>query len=364
MQVFRAILLISGLLLSAYLLPAQSSGDFATFASGKSPGGYGVKKLKHPEIFQGNRKKKGYFEGWYFKMVSADHLSVISVIPGISLSADGKEQHAFIQVIDGTTAKTEYFSFPIGQFSYSTDRFAVKIGDNYFSNDSLYLDIKNDSASIKGSVRMFEQVVLPGKKFLNAGIMGWYRFVPFMECYHGVVSLDHRLKGKLVFNGREQEFNEGIGYIEKDWGSSMPSAWIWMQSNHFSSKNTSFMLSVANIPWIGRSFTGFLGFFVHEGQIHRFATYTKANVTIENLTDHVAELTIEDKNFTYRIVANNKDAGLLAAPVQGSMDRRISESINATIRLQVRDKKGRTIFDEISEVAGLELVGEKKVLMR
>lgn len=364
MQVFRGILLISVLLLSAFLLSAQTSGNFVTFSSEKAPGGYGVKKLKHPEIFQGNKKKKEYFEGWYFKMVSADLSSVISVIPGLSLSADGREQHAFIQVIDGKTAKTEYFNFPIEQFSYATDRFAVKIGENYFSYDSLYLDVKNDSAAIKGSVQMHEQVILPGKKLLNAGIMGWYRFVPFMECYHGVVSLDHQLKGKLIYNGWEQDFDGGIGYIEKDWGSSMPSAWIWMQSNHFPSKNTSFMLSVANIPWIGRSFTGFLGFFLHEGQIHRFATYTKAKVIIDNLTDHVAELTIEDKNFTYRIVANNKDAGLLAAPVQGSMDRRISESINATIRLQVKDKKGKTIFDEISEVAGLELVGEKKVLMR
>jgi len=364
MQIFRAILLISGFLLAGNFLPAQTSGNFISFSSGKTPAGYAVKKLKHPEIFQGNKQKKAYFEGWYFKMVSADHSSVISVIPGISLSADGMEKHAFIQVIDGTTARTDYFSFPIEDFAYAEDRFAVKICDYFFSDDSLSIYIRHDSASLKANVRMSEQVGLPGKKLFNAGIMGWYRFVPFMECYHGVVSLDHQLAGKLFYNGKEQNFEGGMGYIEKDWGSSMPSAWIWMQSNHFPSKNTSFMLSVANIPWIGRSFTGFLGFFLHEGQIRRFATYTKAKVTIASLTDHFAELSIEDKNYTYRITATNKDTGLLYAPVQGSMDRRISESINAAIRLQVMDKKGKVIFDETSEVAGLELVGDKKVLMR
>lgn len=365
MQIFKTIILISGILWFGDSLPAQTPDRFISFTSGKPPHGYGIRKLRHPEIFQGNKQKKAYFEGWYFKMVSADHASVISVIPGVSISADGQEQHAFIQVIDGTTARTDYFSFPIEAFSYAREGFAVKIGNNYFSGDSLYIDIRHESASLKGIVQMSDQVTLPGQKLFNPGIMGWYRFVPFMECYHGVVSLDHGLTGYLEYNGKRNDFSGGNGYIEKDWGSSMPSAWIWMQSNHFPSKNTSFMLSVAHIPWIGRSFTGFLGFFLHNGQIRRFATYTKAKVTIESLDDHLAELVIEDKNYIYKISANNKDAGLLAAPVLGSMDRRISESINARISLRVQDRKtGNIIFDESTEVAGLELVGDKKVLMR
>lgn len=365
MNYFKAFWIVLFMLLSGYFLAGQTPENFVYFSKGKQPSGYAIKKLQHPEVFQGNRKQKKYFEGWYFKMVSADQKSVISVIPGMSLSSDGKKQHAFIQVIDGSTAKTDYFSFPIETFAFSSERFAIKIGNNYFSEDSIYIDIRHDSAAVKGIVKMNEQVALPSKKLLNPGIMGWYRFVPFMECYHGVVSLDHKLTGEILYNGQKNDFTGGIGYIEKDWGSSMPSSWIWMQSNHFAAKNTSFMLSVANIPWIGREFTGFLGFFLHDGQIRRFATYTKAKVYIENLSDHLAELTIEDKNYTYLITATNNEAGLLHAPVSGSMDRRISESINARIHLKVRDKKtGQYIFDESTEVAGLELVGDKKVLLK
>ncbi|MCK7537696.1 MAG: tocopherol cyclase family protein [Marinilabiliales bacterium] len=29
------------------------------------------------------------------------------------------------------------------------------------------------------------------------------------------------------------DFSGGRGYIEKDWGHSFPSAYVWMQSNHF-----------------------------------------------------------------------------------------------------------------------------------
>ena len=42
---------------------------------------------------------------------------------------------------------------------------------------------------------MSDQVKLSKNKKKKAGIMGWYRFVPFMQCYHGVVSLNHKLNG-------------------------------------------------------------------------------------------------------------------------------------------------------------------------
>lgn len=65
---------------------AQQLQDEVNFKEYKYISGYRLKKRKNPEMFQGNKKKKNYFEGWYFKMVSADDSSIISVIPGVSLS--------------------------------------------------------------------------------------------------------------------------------------------------------------------------------------------------------------------------------------------------------------------------------------
>ena len=48
--------------------------------------------------------------------------------------------------------------------------------------------------------------------------MGWYRFVPFMECFHGVVSLNHELEGDFLIENQVFSFDGGKGYIEKDWG--------------------------------------------------------------------------------------------------------------------------------------------------
>jgi hypothetical protein len=341
---------------------AQQLRGEVKFSEHKFIPGYGARKAGNPEMFQGNKKKKKYFEGWYFKMVSADGQSILSIIPGISLSSDGSEQHAFIQVIDGKTAQTFYYTFPIESFSFSRKEFAITIGQNYFSAEKLLLNLHDDSSSFSGEVNMKGLTELPSGRILNPGIMGWYRFVPFMQCYHGVVSLTHGLEGALVKDGLELDFNEGKGYIEKDWGSSMPSAWIWMQSNNFSNSEASFMLSVANIPWLGKSFTGFLGFFYLDGKIHRFATYTNALLDMNRKGSDTLQIQIRDKKTIYNIEAIHKSAGMLKAPVGGSMDRRIPESIDATLKLTVMDRHGNVIFKDNSSISGMELVGDQEIL--
>jgi hypothetical protein len=119
---------------------------------------YTLRKWKNTTLFQGHRKRNTYFEGWYFKMVSADGTAIFSVIPGLSLSRDGKEQHAFIQLINGVTAETHYFTFPIEAFAFSTKAFVLTIGPNYFSKERLVLDLKDEQTVVKAKVEMFNGV--------------------------------------------------------------------------------------------------------------------------------------------------------------------------------------------------------------
>lgn len=45
--------------------------------------------------------------------------------------------------------------------------------------------------------------------------MGPFAFVPFMECYHGIVSMDHIIQGELEIDGATVDFSNGRGYMEK-----------------------------------------------------------------------------------------------------------------------------------------------------
>ena len=133
-------------------------------------------------------------------------------------------------------------------FKPADDKFEVWLKGNFFSANKVILDLEE----LKGTI--YQNNITPWPKTLKApGIMGWYSFVPFMECYHGVVSLHHTLAGQLTYEGKEINMDGGIGYMEKDWGTSFPKFWIWLQTNHFEQENVCLMASVARIPWLGSS---------------------------------------------------------------------------------------------------------------
>lgn len=316
---------------------------------------YGWKKVWNPEWFQGSRKTKNYFEGWYFKVVSDDGARRYAFIPGVSL---GKDPHSFIQVIEGNTGKTTYHRFPLSEFKYSNRRFAAKVESNFFSADSFSVDLGVGNDRIKVNLKNNDQVKYP-VKFFSPGIMGWYRFVPFIECFHGVVSVDHGVVGQFNVGSDTVKMMNGKGYVEKDWGRSMPSAWVWTQSNYFSnSPNTSFMLSVANVPWLGRSFTGFLGYLYANGHLYKFATYSGAKIKELKTEGDTVRITIKSRKFTVEFEGVKGRRGALLAPVSGVMERTIHESIDASIHVKLIDRDGLILYEGNSSVAGLELVGE------
>ncbi|KKM83412.1 hypothetical protein LCGC14_1309740, partial [marine sediment metagenome] len=70
-------------------------------------------KRSNPEVFQGNLKKKSYFEGWYHKIVDASEEHIYAIIPTIALNRKELTSHCAIQFFDAVNATTEYFKFPI-----------------------------------------------------------------------------------------------------------------------------------------------------------------------------------------------------------------------------------------------------------
>ena len=187
-----------------------------------------IRSLFHPERYHGWGKRKRYFEGWYYKVLTADEKYAFAIIPGIAMDDTGNKQ-AFIQILDGKTHTAEYIKFPVEEFISRSDVFKTRIAGNTFEIKRIELNLPD----VKG-ILQFGNIVKWPNPWYSPGIMGPYSFVPFMECYHGILSMDHSVEGQLEINQKKIDFTGGRGYIEKDWGHSFPSAYIWMQSNHFS----------------------------------------------------------------------------------------------------------------------------------
>lgn len=319
-----------------------------------------VNATLRPAAYHGFGARPPFFEGWYFKVLDKGGMLRYAVIPGIYKSSSPGESHAFIQVSDGVTGCAAYQTFPPGEFSFAKGEFDISIGKNRFSTEGLRVDIRTPELGLSGELRFLSPVPWPVTP-CAPGVMGWYAWMPFMECYHGVVSMDHGIQGGLDVNGKHHDFSGGRGYTEKDWGRSFPSAWIWMQSNHFPRPGTGITASMAVVPWIGRSFAGFTAGFLHEGRLLRFATYTGASVEELSITDRLVAWVVQDKRHRLEISAERTRGSLLRAPTVQAMDRRITETLTSSVevRLLARGEGGaREVFHETGMYAGLEAAGD------
>lgn len=321
-----------------------------------------INKLYNCGIFQGEHKKRHYFEGWYFKHVDGREENILSVIPGIAYEDSREKSHAFIQIIDGASCKTHYVRYGIEEFSFCKDKFELRIGNSSFGQQGIFLDIEAPDIRLKGQLTYANRISWPSS-LLSPSSMGWYGFIPFMECYHGVLSLHHDLSGGLALDGQEISFEGGRGYMEKDWGTSFPSSWIWLQSNHFDVPDTGFMLSVARIPWRGNYFRGFIAGLWHRNRIYRFATYTGARIEGLEHFNHNIRLTLSDENYILTLEGQQGDTGNLQAPQKGAMTTQIQESIRGTAKIQLINKKdNRILLSAEARCCGMELAGNLEEL--
>jgi tocopherol cyclase len=310
-------------------------------------------RLFNPAVFQGNLKKKKYFEGWYYKNVSANLRHVYSFIPGVSLNEE--DPHSFIQIINGVTGDTEYIVYPLSSFSWNSKKLYLKIGNSVFTDSSVCLDIREGRLRISGTITFHEMIKYPSN-ILSPGIMGWYSFVPRMECRHGIVSVSHSLKGALVINNKLTDFDGGKGYIEKDWGRSFPEWYLWIQANNFSDAGTSFCFSVAKIPWVGKYFIGFISFLYLGGKFYLFSTYNGAS--LRELSRNADSVFIEVSNGMYclKIRTEISHSGELRAPVQGMMKRRIREGMDSVVHLELSEPGSSILYTDTSRRAGFEVI--------
>ncbi|MDQ1297148.1 MAG: hypothetical protein QG611_1127 [Bacteroidota bacterium] len=310
-------------------------------------------RLYKPEVFQGNLRKKHYFEGWYFKHVTQDLSHTFSFIPGVSLVEN--DSHAFIQIMNGYTGTTDYIRYPLKEFRWDKRRLFLQVGSSTFTGRGITLNIESDNINLTGEID-FNNIIKYPKSIFSPGIMGWYSFIPFMECNHGIVSVNHDLFGEISINRNTINFNNGKGYIEKDWGVSFPEAWIWIQSNNFSEHDTSFSFSIAKIPWMGRFFIGFITFLYLNNKFYLFSTYNKSIVSEINHNKEIVEITVRNNRNILRIKVVKNSFGDLIAPVSGEMSRRIKESVDSEVHLQLFDKYPNLEYEGTGKCVGLEII--------
>jgi hypothetical protein len=315
-----------------------------------------MNKHKHPEIFQKKIYNRAYFEGWYYKQVTADGQHTISFIPGVNYEKSGGK--GFIQCLHlnpNQELKAYNIDFPVESFSFQNKPFMVEIEKNHFSLDHLSVSLDSKDLKVSGNIK-FTNLTPIQRSLFTPNIMGYFSYLPFMECNHGLISMKHDLQGFLNINGENIDFSGGKGYIEKDWGKSFPKNYVWIQSNHFEDESVALFCSVARIPFLGFSFDGFICNLIHKGKEYRFATYNGTKLVSKSIKEKNVHLIFENKGFHLEIEGEILLSEKLHAPKLGSMNKSIKEGLSGKVKLVLKSKSGRLILNSASQQCGMEIV--------
>lgn len=332
----------------------------------RSPAAW-LRGVRHPEAFHGDGVARGFFEGWYVKLVSADRAQRWAVIPGIFQGLDRgatADDEAFVQVLDGLTGRSWYHRFDPAEFEASDRGFEVRVGSNRFSAAGADLDLPQ----LRGRVEFTSPLQPWPVTAREPGIMGWYGLVPFMECFHGIVSFGHGLAGTLDVEGAAVDFGGGLGYIEKDWGRAFPSGYVWLASSHIDATtgegtDASLIASVAIIPWLGGSFRGSIIGFRHGGRLHKWTTYNRSTETRLEITDTHVRWSASGPDGMLDLDAERVRGGLLHAPLRTAMHQRVEETLDARVAFRHTDRDGRVLLEGVADCAGLEVFGDTERLL-
>ena len=321
----------------------------------RSPSSF-LRGIRHPEGFHGRGVTNGFFEGWYVKLVSSDMSQRWAVIPGVfrGIGDGAAVDEAFVQVLDGSTGRSWYHRFDPSEFRAAEGRFDVWVGGNHFSPHGARLDLPQ----LRGDISFTSEFDPWPVTWRRPGIMGWYAAVPFMECYHGIVSFGHSLSGVIDVEGNKTDFAGGRGYVEKDWGRAFPAGYVWMHSNHIEQDSSaSLIASVAMIPWMRTAFRGFIVGLKHGGNLYQWATYNKSRETNLRIDDSRVSWQLSGPDGVLTLEAERVRGGLLHAPLRTAMHQRVEETLDAVVHIQhVRD--GQVLLDSRGLCAGMEVFGD------
>lgn len=289
--------------------------------------------------------KSDYFEGWYARIQCNTYS--IAVIFGIS--SEQANPHAFIQTLDSVTQQSQYVRFSLMDVIVQNNPFQIRMKQNVLSMYGMKLDIFEGTVNIKGRV-LFSHLK-PLKRTLYAPtVMGPFAYIPHMDCVHSIISMHHQVSGAMSINDVTYPIEQGIGYMEKDRGSSFPKQYVWMQG--MNEAGDSFVLAVADVP-IGRgSFQGVLGCLKLGNQMIRFGSYFGALAKVR-IKEECMVITLYQGATRLFIRVVQQDAKSLKAPSKGAMSAEIKESLDSTIEMIIRYKGKRytkTFFHCASEI--------------
>ena len=315
------------------------------------------KQMRNPNLYHG-KTPWNLFEGWYFKLTDNKN-NTFAFIPGICWGKNKAEAHSFLQVLNGPKLSYNYHIYTTDEFNFNNKHFNIDVNNSSFSLDKIILNI-NSLQQVRGELA-FSNLHTWQDSLYSPGSMGYFNFVPFLQCYSQVCVMDMFVDGELIIDGESYIFNKGKGYVEKNWGGAFPYSWIWIQSNSFTTERVALSCSIGHIPFFSSSFRGFLVGLQYKDKFIKFTTMNRSKVKINPVNKDIV-LHLINKHYQLYIKTNSTphDFILCKGPRDGKMVPLVKECLTGEVHIILRElATGRIVLEDVGEATGIEFGGDQ-----
>lgn len=297
----------------------------------------------NPDLFHGRAGKKGFFEGWYFRLYFGGRS--ICLIPGVAM---GEYPCAFVQFADSHSRSSRMLRYDISDFATGRHLLNIRVGDSRFSLSSMELNLRKGDFSLTGRLHFDKVQSYPGGCSMSVAA-----HLPMLECYTQICALNGRVNGRLYLGSEPIEIRDGRLYAEKNWGRSFPSSYVWMQG--IIGEQAGFSCSVGQVP-LGRcGFEGMVACVYDGGDFYEFHSLKGARHSLQ-VGQNSARLEAVSGRYVLRLQAVGGYPLTLPAPLFGDMSLRILERLDARADLSLYDlRSGACLLRRNVEGAGLEM---------
>lgn len=303
-----------------------------------------------------NIKTKNYFENWYFRLVDANKEKVVEILVGKSMGEKGTE--AFIQIMGEGIEEPICMTYPVEKM-INTQK-GIQIEENSFGAEGIELNLSSEKFSLKGEMSFHHHKMLK-QSFWLPGLMGPFKYLPFLESYHEVICLDHVIMGNLVLNEKTLSFDKGKGYIEKDWGKTFPKVWVWAQCNHFEKHDMAVMIGIARVPIFLEYHTGFAIPIFYNDKLEVFSNYRGGQIAKLYRYKGYIHLIVTQKNMVLDIKIYGSDEISCTTSRSTHMIRDVYSCEQSKIEIKMM-KDNQVIFEDIGQWCALEMGGNTSKL--
>jgi len=307
-----------------------------------------------------------FFEGWYFK-VSDPHTQKSFLFIYAVFNPDGQSSGSTAFMMAGNNspgiADLIYQEFGTETFSASYDAFDIAVSPaNRAFGDTRSLHAEGSVSDINNTCSWdFDLEVTE----TWPGTMGWMENLENLQTYWHVGAMKAKTTGWIQWNDEHYEFENIIGYQEKNWGDEFPETWYWMQANNFDNPEACCIsIGGASMP-IGPLLFKACGIgFRYQGQLYTFSFPQQP----ARITPHVAPGAwhIEGRKRNHKIVIDGscgeEQLMNLMNPTVNGIKPWTWESVNGSIRVRLYKKslwRWKLLVDTTSDLAGVEFGGKQ-----